>query len=96
MLCKTLNDAKAVYELLDDYLQDRGLTLAHDKTKITNLYDGFDFVGYNIRCYRGQDCDKVLIKASKDSIKSFKSKAKISFVIVILGTLKKVLFDLII
>ena len=76
VLCRTLKDAEAVYGLLDDYLKDRGLTLAPDKTKITNLYDGFDFVGYNIRCYRGQDRDKVLIKASKDSIKSFKSKAK--------------------
>lgn len=76
VLCKTLEDAEAVYGLLNDYLQERGLTLAPDKTKITNLYDGFDFVGYNIRCYRGQERDKVLIRASKDSIKSFKSKAK--------------------
>lgn len=76
VLCKTLEDAKAVYGLLDDYLQERGLTLAPDKTKITNLYDGFDFVGYNIRCYKSQDRDRVLIRASKDSIKSFMSKTR--------------------
>lgn len=76
VLCKTLEDAKAVYELLNDYLQEGGLTLAPDKTRITNLYDGFDFVGYNIRCYKSQDRDRVLIRASKDSIKSFMSKAK--------------------
>ena len=64
-------------DLLDDYLNERGLTLASDKTRITNLYDGFDFLGYNIRCYRGKDRDKVLIKASNDSIKSFMHKAKV-------------------
>ena len=30
----------------------------------------------NIRCYKGQDRDRVLIKASKDSRKSFKEKSK--------------------
>ena len=37
ILCRTLEDAKAIYGLLYDYLQDRGLTLAPDKTKVTNL-----------------------------------------------------------
>lgn len=77
VLCKTLDDAESLYDLLDDYLNERGLTLALDKTRITNLYDGFDFLGYNIRCYRGKDRDKVLIKASNDSIKSFMHKAKV-------------------
>ena len=76
VLCKTLEDAKDVYRLLDDYLEERGLTLAPDKTKITHINDGFDFLSFNIRCYKGQDREKVLIKASEDSIKSFKKKAK--------------------
>ena len=76
VLCETLKDAEAVYGLLDDYLEERGLTLAQDKTRITHIKEGFDFLGYNIRCYEGQDREKVLIKASKDSIKSFKTKAK--------------------
>ena len=76
ILCKTLEDAKDVYNLLSDYLNDRGLTLASNKTKITHINDGFDFLGFNIRCYKGQDRNKVLVKASKDSIKSFKMKAK--------------------
>lgn len=76
VLCKSLEDAKVVYGLLDEYLQERGLTLAPDKTRITNLYDGFDFLSYNIKCYKSQDRDRVLIRASKDSIKSFMSKAK--------------------
>ena len=58
------------------YLEDRGLTLAPDKTQITHISDGFDFLGFNIRSYKGSDREKLLIKASKDSIKSFKAKAK--------------------
>ena len=77
VLCKTLEDAKEVYNLLEDYLEERGLTLAPDKTKITHINDGFDFLGFNIRCYKGQDRDKVLVKASKSSIKSFKEKTKL-------------------
>lgn len=76
VVCETLEDAKDIYGLLEDYLEVRGLTLAPDKTKITNIYDGFDFLGYNIRGYKGQDRDKVLVKASKDAVKSFKMKAK--------------------
>lgn len=76
VLCRTLEDANAVYDLLDEYLNERGLTLASDKTRITHINDGFDFLGFNIRSYRGYDRDRVLVKASKDSIKSFKRKAK--------------------
>ena len=76
IICETLEDANKVYELLDDYLKERGLTLAPDKTKITHIDDGIDFLGYNIRCYKSQEHDRVLVKASKDSVKSFKRKAK--------------------
>ena len=76
VICETLEDANNVYSLLEDYLNDRGLTLAPDKTKITHIDDGIDFLGYNVRCYKGQDRDRVLIKASKDSVKTFKYKSK--------------------
>ena len=76
ILCKTLEDANDVYGLLEGYLEERGLTLAPDKTRITHISDGFDFLGFNIRSYKGHDRDRVLVKASDDSIKSFKRKAK--------------------
>ena len=34
---KTLEDDNEVYELLYDYLKDRGLTLTPDKTRITHI-----------------------------------------------------------
>ena len=79
ILCRTKKDAESVYELLAPYLKDRGLELAQDKTKITNIDDGFDFLGMNIRCYHTKDGGKVLIKPSKDSINKFKDKIRYIF-----------------
>lgn len=76
VLCKTLEDAKEVYGLLEEYLDERGLTLAPDKTCITHIKQGFDFLGFNIRCYKGENRNRVLTKASKDSKKAFRKKAK--------------------
>ena len=44
VLCKTKKDALKVYELLEPYLEKRGLTLSKEKTKITHLSEGFDFL----------------------------------------------------
>jgi RNA-directed DNA polymerase len=49
------------------FLQERGLELSDDKTLITNINEGFNFLGWNFRKYKG----KLLIKPSKDSIKRF-------------------------
>ncbi|MCB6722266.1 reverse transcriptase domain-containing protein, partial [Bacteroides fragilis] len=53
--------------LVVDFLKERGLTLSEEKTKITHIDDGFDFLGYNIRKYKGV----LLIKPSKKSLKKF-------------------------
>lgn len=50
-----------------DFLRERGLELSLEKTKITHINDGFDFLGFNIRKYG----DKLLIKPSVASIKKF-------------------------
>ena len=49
------------------FLTERGLTLSTEKTHITHIDDGFDFLGFNVRKYSG----KLLIKPSRKSIKSF-------------------------
>lgn len=49
------------------FLQERGLELSEEKTKITSIYEGFDFLGFHVRKYE----EKLLIKPSKASIKSF-------------------------
>jgi RNA-directed DNA polymerase len=55
------------------FLAERGLQLSEEKTKITSIYAGFDFLGQNIRKYGG---GKLLIKPSKDSIKSIHATVK--------------------
>lgn len=74
IMCETKEDAEDIYEILKPYLQSRGLELALDKTRIINISDGFDFLGFNIRKYKTENGDKILIKPSKDSIKKFKGK----------------------
>ena len=57
------------------FLAERGLRLSEDKTRITPIEEGFDFLGFNIRKYRG----KLLIKPTKDSIKHVTKKIRDTF-----------------
>jgi len=74
IMCKTKEEAEGVYLKLADYLAERGLTLSEEKTKITHILDGFDFLGFNIRRYKVHDGVKMLIKPSKSNINSIKAK----------------------
>lgn len=49
------------------FLRERGLELSLEKSKITHIEAGFDFLGFNVRKYRG----KLLIKPAKGSVKRF-------------------------
>jgi RNA-directed DNA polymerase len=53
-------------ELIREFIEARGLKLSEEKTLITHISDGFDFLGWNFRKYKG----KLLIKPSKKSIKN--------------------------
>ena len=64
---KTEEIAKDVKELIKQFLKDRGLELSDEKTLITHIDDGFDFLGWNFRKYKG----KLLVKPSAKSIKKF-------------------------
>lgn len=61
-----------MYGKLKPYLDKRGLILAEDKTKVTHIEKGFDFLGFNLRQYKTNKSMKLLIKPSKDSIKKAK------------------------
>jgi len=61
---KTEEIAKEVKELIKDFLKDRGLELSDEKTIITHIDKGFDFLGWNFRKYNG----KLLVKPSNKSI----------------------------
>jgi len=52
---------------IESFLKERGLELSQEKTKITHINDGFDFLGFNIRKY-GR---KLLIKPAKKNVLLF-------------------------
>ena len=57
---------------IEKFLAERGLSLSKTKTKISRLTNGYDFLGQNVRKYKG----KLLIKPSGKSIKSLLDKVK--------------------
>ena len=61
-----------VLPVIKEFLSERGLQLSEEKTVITNINDGFDFLGQNIRKYNG----KLLITPSKASKKAFMKKIR--------------------
>src|SRR5512135_803538 len=62
-----------VRPLVAHFLKERGLELSHEKTRITQVAEGFDFLGQNVRCYRN---GKVLTKPSARSVKASLSKIR--------------------
>jgi RNA-directed DNA polymerase len=54
------------------FLKERGLELSVDKTKITHISEGFDFLGQNVRKFRfGKDNAKLLIRPSRKNVQTF-------------------------
>lgn len=62
--------ALVIKEMLTDFLKVRGLELSEEKTKITHINEGFQFLGWTFRKFHG----KLLVKSSKESIKRLNDK----------------------
>ncbi|WP_245994817.1 group II intron maturase-specific domain-containing protein [Yersinia hibernica] len=58
---------ETIKPLIVTFLKERGLELSPEKTVITSVSEGFDFLGFNIRKYR----NKLLIKPSKSNVLAF-------------------------
>ena len=61
-----------VKPLVEELLHERGLELSTEKSKITHIENGFDFLGQNVRKYNG----KLLIKPSTDSVHALLKKVR--------------------
>jgi RNA-directed DNA polymerase len=61
-----------VLPLVEQFMRARGLELSKEKTSITHIEDGFDFLGQNVRKYDG----KLLIKPSKKSVNALLEKVR--------------------
>jgi RNA-directed DNA polymerase len=58
---------KEVKPCVEVFLAERDLELSKEKTQITHISEGFDFLGQNVRKYHG----KLLIKPSAKNVKAF-------------------------
>ncbi len=61
-----------VRPLVENFMRERGLALSPEKTGITHIEDGFDFLGQNVRKYDG----KLLIKPAKKNLQTFLAKVQ--------------------
>lgn len=58
--------AEEIKTLVSDFLFSRGLTLSEEKTVITHIDRGFDFLGWTFKKYK----EKLIVKPSKTSVKN--------------------------
>ena len=61
---------EAIKQMLESFLRERGLTLSMEKTVITHINSGFDFLGWNFRKFKG----KLIIKPSSKSMRKVTKK----------------------
>lgn len=57
-----------IKDMLREFLEERGLVLSEEKTKLTSINEGFEFLGWNFRKYNG----KLVIKPSDKSIRKIR------------------------
>ena len=62
--------AEELKDMVSQFLETRGLTLSEEKTLITHIDKGFDFLGWTFRKFKG----KLIVKPSKNSIKTLVRK----------------------
>jgi len=73
-LCHSREQAEQVQDRLSVWLAERGLGFNGDKTRITKVDDGFDFLSFNIRRYRVAGGTKVLTRPSRDAMKKMRRR----------------------
>jgi len=63
---KTEEHLREAKDVVTEFLKERGLTLSPEKTRITHIDDGFDFLGWNFRKSEG----KMFIKPAENNVKN--------------------------
>jgi RNA-directed DNA polymerase len=61
-----------VRPLVEAFLQERGLTLSPEKTVVTHISEGVDFLGQHLQTYRG----RLLVTPSAKNVKAFLEKVR--------------------
>ncbi len=65
-----------VKPLVEHFMEERGLTLSPEKTIITHIDEGFDFLGQNIRKHQDGKQRKLRITPSKKNVHTFLEKVR--------------------
>src|SRR5262249_16059898 len=65
-----------VKPLIEQFMRERGLQLSQEKTTLTQIEDGFDFLGQNIRKYKTGKQHKLLIKPSNTNVQAHLKKIR--------------------
>src|SRR6202011_2884522 len=60
-----------VKPLVEQFMRERGLVLSAEKTVITHIKQGFDFLGQTVRKYQKGKRAKFFITPSKKNVKTF-------------------------
>jgi RNA-directed DNA polymerase len=63
-----------VRPLIEAFLRERGLELSTEKTRITHIEEGFDFLGFHLRKYKAGKQRKLLITPAKKNVQAFLTK----------------------
>jgi RNA-directed DNA polymerase len=63
-----------VKPLVEQFLRERGLQLSPEKTRLTHIEEGFDFLGQNVRKYG----DQLIIQPAKKSVQTFLQKIRVT------------------
>jgi RNA-directed DNA polymerase len=61
-----------VQPLVEEFLREQGLNLSVEKTRVTRIQDGFDFLGQHLRKYG----DKLLVTPSKKNTQALLTKVR--------------------
>ncbi|GAB2829839.1 group II intron reverse transcriptase/maturase [Streptomyces daliensis] len=72
VFCHSEEEARRVRDNLTQWMRPRGLSFNEDKTRIVHLEEGFDFLGFSIRRYRG----KLLIKPSRHAVMKVRERLR--------------------
>lgn len=57
---------------VETFLAERGLTLSQEKTKLSHINDGFNFLGFELRKFK----QKLLVKPEKSKARTLRQKVK--------------------
>jgi RNA-directed DNA polymerase len=72
VFCHSRQQAEQAKARLAAWLAPRGLAFNEDKTRIVTLEEGFDFLGFTVRRYRG----KLLIKPAKAAVRRIRERLR--------------------